>query len=313
MNRIGAELLSTNAAGDASAACAGSPPVSCLTTCVKTGVDSADARKSVAPFSATATWTLLENAVERIVLTAPRLTHGEHAREVAAGTDPDGADAVGIDLIRFGIRPDPADRTLDVIDLRGMEMLGPKPVVAREGHESPRHEQAAEHGDAVRSLSLVALGKAAAVNPEDGWALRGAGRLLWEVDIEALHLIAAVRNVEDRFRHVGGASRRAKEPDEHAQCNDTHQPHLPYVRHREDLGLPGILLDPGFASPAPAGPTPTSCRRAQPSFCQLDEDPGVSFGREDFAGHSPQVVFRDALERSLERGGIDPQLLAPAE
>ena len=103
---------------------------------------------------------------------------------MAAGTDPDGADAVGIDLILLGIRPDPADRTLDVIDLRGMKMFGPQSVVAREGHESPRHQQAAQHGDAVRPLSLVAFGPAAAVNPEDGRALRGARRRLREVDIQ---------------------------------------------------------------------------------------------------------------------------------
>src|SRR5579883_2033838 len=93
----------------------------------------------------------------------------------------EGADAIRVDLILRRVRPDPADRKLNIVQLRrpAISIAIEEPVIGRKSDVSIAREELAHTGHGA----LVEAGPAAAVKKYDARAHLRAGSG-WLVDIE---------------------------------------------------------------------------------------------------------------------------------
>lgn len=89
---------------------------------------------------------------------------GQHQRQMSPGAVARHSDLGGVDAVVVGIGTQPAQRGLDVVDLRRPHGFARQPVLRGHAHEAVACEQ-----DAVAAqLAAIALQPAATVHEQDG-------------------------------------------------------------------------------------------------------------------------------------------------
>ena len=158
----------------------------------------------------------------------------QHRHQMPAGRHADGADASGIEVVFFGMRPQPADRSLAIVNLGWPDRFISKPVADRGNGILARLNKRQHH----LSMLFVPSPPAAAMHEEDHRQRPPFPGRLWQIEIEPLPRVVGVGvgNVEfsahrERRRFV--CNRQRDEPrDRHAAYNQENVPHdaLPELR-----------------------------------------------------------------------------------